>query len=116
MLHVARSVCLCVGEHNDMPFGGSTLAGLRNHELYVGRDPTGVNFGDCPARLKITVKFSVNTACTAAKKKSITASAAVYAAKKNHSIFNNGTICDAAFCQNSLTTLIVIAVVKVYTE
>jgi len=56
------------GEHNDMPFGGSTLAGLRNHELYVGRDPTGVNFGDCPARLKITVKFSVNTACTAAKK------------------------------------------------
>ena len=107
MLGTRLSCAKKTGEHNDMPFGGSTLAGLRNHELYVGRDPTGVNFGDCPARLKITVKFSVNNACTAAKK-SITASAAVYAAKKNHSIFNNGTICDAAFCQNSLTTLNVV--------
>jgi len=55
------------------------------------------------------------------RKKPITASAAVYAAKgiipssvtecskMDYSVLNNGTMCNAAFCQNLLTTCFVFA-------
>jgi len=86
---VAWSVCLCVCLL-------ITLVCLQNGWTYRDAvwgvdsggpvEPWRGNFGGCPAHSK-----------------TLAVSAAVFAEKGDHSILNNGTTCDAAFCQNSLT-------------
>jgi len=61
-----------------MPIGGYTWMGPKNHVLDGDPDPSRSNFWVCPAHWKAS-----------------RVSAAVYVAKRDHPILNNGTTCDA---------------------
>jgi len=91
--YVRVSVCLSVG-HRDaaeiikMPFGWLTRMGSINHILDVDEIPMlRGNHGEMPGQLK-----SIESLCCS------------MCGRRDHSIVNNGTTCDTAFHQSSLTT------------
>jgi len=71
----------------EMPIGGQTRVSPRNCTITLGRDPRGSGqFLGLSNSMKI-----IGSLCCGISSKS------------DHSIINNGTTCDAAFRQNSLT-------------